>query len=391
MKWKTVRIGDVCQIISGTTPSTKARAYWDGDLNWVTPGEIEENSKYIFSTQKKITEQAVKETNLRLLPIGTVLLSSRAPIGKVAIAATEMYCNQGFKNLICSNEVHNEFLFWFLKGKKDFLNFLGRGATFKEISKDIVAAIELPLPPLVEQKRIAAILDKADAIRRKRQQSLKLADDLVKLQFIEMFGDPVTNPMGWERCSIRQLATGIVAGESLNGEARQLQKGEKAVLKVSAVTAGFFKPDEYKVVLVQDDIKKNVSPQKGDLLFSRANTRELVGATAIVKQDYPNLILPDKLWKLSFTKDTNVYYMKFVLSSEKIRATLSSAATGTSGSMYNISMEKLRNQEIPLPPIDLQNQFAAFVEQADKSKFSMQNQLSEIEILSSALKQEFFS
>ena len=122
----------------------------------------------------------------------------------------------------------------------------------------------------------------------------------------------------------------------------------------------------------QDYIKKYVFPQAGDLLFSRANTREMVGATAVITRDYPEHILPDKLWKIRFVDAANVWYMKYVLSYESIRSIFSSISTGTSGSMFNVSMGKFKSIKIPLPPIELQEQFAAFVEQVDKSKYCSQ-------------------
>ena len=154
------RLGDICTVVSGTTPKSTQAEYWDGDLNWVTPAELTDESDIIYDSQRKITQQAVIDSSLKSFPAGTVLLSSRAPIGKVAIAGTEMYCNQGFKNLICSDKIYNRYLYHFLKDKTDYLNSLGRGATFKEISKSIVENIEIPLPSLEEQRKIAAELDK---------------------------------------------------------------------------------------------------------------------------------------------------------------------------------------------------------------------------------------
>ena len=187
------RLGDVCEIVSGTTPKSNCPEYWDGELNWITPAEIDNDTKVIFESQRKITEQAVKDSHLKSFPAGTVILSSRAPIGKVAIAGTEMYCNQGFKNLICSECIDNTYLFWFLKSRTEYLNSLGRGATFKEISKSIVEEIDIPLPPLDEQRRIAAILDKVTSLIDLRKQQLAKLDELVKARFVEMFGDPVHN------------------------------------------------------------------------------------------------------------------------------------------------------------------------------------------------------
>jgi type I restriction enzyme S subunit len=130
--------------------------------------------------------------------------------------------------------------------------------------------------------------------------------------------------------------------------------------------------------------------QKGDLLFSRANTRELVGATAIIEQDYPELLLPDKLWKVLFTNEMDVYYAKHILSTQAIRKVFSSQSTGTSGSMFNVSAEKFRETSIPVPPIMLQREFASFVQQTNKSKLVIQNGLERLELMKKALMQKYF-
>ena len=101
------KLGDICDIVSGGTPKTGIKEYWDGNLKWITPAEINDDSYIINDSVRKITEMAVDETKLSSFPKGTVILSSRAPIGKVAIAGCEMYCNQGFKNLVCSNIINN--------------------------------------------------------------------------------------------------------------------------------------------------------------------------------------------------------------------------------------------------------------------------------------------
>ena len=191
------KIGDICKIVSGSTPKTNIEEYWDGDVNWITPAELNENTYIINESARKITELGVQKTGLTPLPEGTVILSSRAPIGKVAIAGCEMYCNQGFKNLICSEKINNRYLFWFLKSKTDFLNSLGRGATFKELSKQIVASIEINLPNMEEQLNIVKRMEKISEIIQLRTQEVKQLDNLVKSRFIEMFGDPEQNPMGW--------------------------------------------------------------------------------------------------------------------------------------------------------------------------------------------------
>ncbi len=238
--------------------------------------------------------------------------------------------------------------------------------------------LEFDLPDKVTQRKLAEVLWSINDTMEAYKKLISATDELVKSQFIEWFGTPFSNPMRWPVCPLSEVISAIVSGECLNGEQRPLKPGELAVLKVSAVTYGYFKDDEYKVVLNPGKIKKNVWPKAGDLLFSRANTREYVGATALVEKDYPALLLPDKLWKLIPADRVTTLFLKYYLSTHEVRSVLSEMATGTSGSMYNISMEKLQGLRIFLPPLALQNQFTSFVHQTDKSKFELEQAFSEL-------------
>lgn len=191
--WEYKKLGEVCEVVSGSTPKTNVPEYWGKGYYWVTPAELNDTIDYIDKTERQITDEALAKTKLRLLPVGTVLLSSRAPIGKVAITETEMYCNQGFKNCICTDSIYNKYLFYFLRIKKEYLNSLGRGATFKEISKSIVESISIPLPPKSTQLTIVSELDKINELIRLKKEQLKDYDNLVQSIFYEMFGDPVEN------------------------------------------------------------------------------------------------------------------------------------------------------------------------------------------------------
>lgn len=135
------KLSEICKIVSGSTPKTNVPEYWDGENVWITPAEITDKTFIVYDSQRKLSNLGVEKTHLSSFPKGTVILSSRAPIGKVAIAGVEMFCNQGFKNLICSEKIMNEYLYWFLKGKTKYLNSLGRGATFKELSAKIIGMI----------------------------------------------------------------------------------------------------------------------------------------------------------------------------------------------------------------------------------------------------------
>ena len=161
-KFKLKPISEIGQVVSGATPKTSRYEYWNGDNVWITPAELSDESFVIYDSERKLTYEGVDSCAVTLLPVGTVILSSRAPIGKVAIAGVEMYCNQGFKNIIPRNVVSSIYLYELLKMETEYLKSLGRGATFKEISKQIVENIRVKVPPIELQNQFATFVAKVD-------------------------------------------------------------------------------------------------------------------------------------------------------------------------------------------------------------------------------------
>ncbi len=251
-----------------------------------------------------------------------------------------------------------KWVFYMLQAFK--LDRFVEGAGVPTLNRNLVHDELIPLPPQDEQKRIATILDKADAIRRKRQQAINLADDFLRSVFLDMFGDPVTNPKGWEIKSIKCGVESIKSGWSAKGQSYSCKEGEKGVLKISAVTSGTFKPSKNKFVDTEiiPEGKKLLFPNKGDLLFSRANTRELVAATCIVTESREDVFLPDKLWKITTLENELVpEFLHFMVQQPKFKDRLTSQATGTSGSMLNISKAKFEESLAIYPPIEKQLEF----------------------------------
>jgi len=162
-EWETKKLGEITEIISGGTPSTRIDEYWNGNINWCTPTDITGTSgKYLDSTEKQITELGLKNSSANLLPKGTLLLCTRATIGEVKIATDVICTNQGFKSLICSNQVNNEFLYYVLLTLKPKLIEKAIGSTFLEITKKQTALIEIRMPSIAEQTAIAEILSDMD-------------------------------------------------------------------------------------------------------------------------------------------------------------------------------------------------------------------------------------
>lgn len=190
MSWPTVALSDCARVVGGATPKSAVPEYWDGDILWATPKDLTYlDSKYISDTPRKITDLGLKKSAAEILPAGSVLFSSRAPIGHIAINNVPMATNQGFKSIVPGPDLDAVFLYWWLDAHRPQLQNLGNGATFKEVSKRVVEQVQIPLPPLDEQKRIAAILNEADALRRLRQRAIDRLNALGQAVFYEMFGE----------------------------------------------------------------------------------------------------------------------------------------------------------------------------------------------------------
>lgn len=356
------RLGDICEIVSGSTPKTGVSEYWDGDKKWITPAEITDESYIITDSVRKLTELGVTKTGLSSFPKGTVILSSRAPIGKVAIAGCEMYCNQGFKNLICSQKIYNRYLYWFLKGNTEYLNSLGRGATFKEISKQIVASIEINVPDMEQQMRAAENLERVSSIIRLRKQELQKLDDLVKARFVELFGDPLKN----EKC----LPT--VSGEALfklsNGKALPNNKRFDTGVPAYGGNGISWYADE---VLCDYDtiIVGRVGFQSGNVHFVKA----------------PLWVTDNAMYISNInSRECDIRYLCALM--EHIDFTRYQDA----GDLKKITQKPFMQMHYIVPPLPLQKQYIAFVEQTDKSKVVIQKALDETQLLFDSLMQEYF-
>ncbi len=227
MSWPVATVGEVCEVVSGATPRTGKPEFWDGNVPWVTPKDLSElGQKHLSDTPRKITKAGLKNCSARMLPAQSVLFSSRAPIGLVAINTIPVCTNQGFKSLVPRFDlVSPDFLFWWLKAQEKHVQSKGRGATFKEVSKKIVEDLQIPLPPLAEQKRIAGILDAADALRAKRREALAELDTLLQATFLDMFGDPVTNPMGWDAPPLADFCKTGTGGTPSRGKMQRYYEG----------------------------------------------------------------------------------------------------------------------------------------------------------------------
>ncbi len=353
------KLGDICEIVSGSTPKTGVAEYWDGDIKWITPAEINEESYIVMDSVRKITELAVNKTGLTPFPKGTVILSSRAPIGKVAIAGCEMYCNQGFKNLICTEKIYNRYLYWFLKGNTEFLNSLGRGATFKEISKQIVANIEINVPDYDKQLAVVDHLEKVSEIIKLRKKELQKLDELIKARFVELFGEWKSNPK-----PLKSFLEDITYGFT-----NPMPDAEEGPWKVTAkdVINGKVNYDTARKTTVQafEELTAKSKPTIGDVLLTKDGT---LGRCAVVEED--GICVNQSVAVLKCNKKILPKFLAILLQMPEYQREMLKNAGG--GTIKHIYITKVVDMLIMVPTISQQLEFLSFVQQTDKSKFRKQ-------------------
>ncbi|EEZ9094419.1 restriction endonuclease subunit S [Escherichia coli] len=361
MSCRYLKIEDFCSTGSGGTPSRSKPEYYEGgDIPWIKSGDLKDSK--IYEANEYITAAGLENSSAKIVEKDSILIAMYgATVGRLAILGINAATNQAICNIRPDTTIADmKYLYYFLKSKFSYFVENAVGGAQPNISQGLIKSLEVPLPSLDEQKRIADILDKAAGVCQKREQAIKLADDFLRATFLEIFGDPVKNPKGWKKNKIKKGVLDITSGWSATGENIPCKSDEFGVLKISSVTSGIFKPEENKMVDSETILasKKLIFPKKGDLLFSRANTRELVAAICMVHQDYDNLFLPDKLWSIKLDHDLLLpEFFLVLIQNEKIRDLLTKQATGTSGSMLNISKNKFEETEIIFPEINVQKYF----------------------------------
>ncbi|ELX6409228.1 restriction endonuclease subunit S [Escherichia coli] len=361
MSCRYLKIEDFCSTGSGGTPSRAKPEYYEGgDIPWIKSGDLKDSK--IYEANEYITAAGLENSSAKIVEKDSILIAMYgATVGRLAILGINAATNQAICNIRPDTTIADmKYLYYFLKSKFSYFVENAVGGAQPNISQGLIKSLEVPLPSLDEQKRIADILDKAAGVCQKREQAIKLADDFLRATFLEIFGDPVKNPKGWKKNKIKKGVLDITSGWSATGENIPCKSDEFGVLKISSVTSGIFKPEENKMVDSETILasKKLIFPKKGDLLFSRANTRELVAAICMVHQDYDNLFLPDKLWSIKLDHDLLLpEFFLVLIQNEKTRDLLTKQATGTSGSMLNISKNKFEETEIIFPEINVQKYF----------------------------------
>ena len=376
------KLGDICTFQSGGTPSKSNSEYFNGSIPWITTVAL--TGDYIDKNDAVdwITDKAIQESAAKIVPENSIMVGTRVGIGKVAINAVPMSTSQDIVSLINIDDAKwdKKFLCKVILARNNVLLSQARGATIKGIKIDTLAKLEIPEIPLNEQRRIAAVLDKVSGLIAKRREQLDKLDELVKARFVEMFGDID------EVVPLSYYINGLVAGKSLAGEVECQNK----VLKTGAATYDYFDPTQVKNLPLDYEPQEEHLLKTGDVIISRMNTSELVGATAYVWNAPEHTYLPDRLWRAELKSTASPIFVWQILIQSMTKESIRRIASGTSGSMKNISKVGLLGIKVKKVNRNAQLQFSALVEQIHKSKLTIQQSLDKLEVLKKALMQQYF-
>lgn len=385
--WKWVDLKDVARLESGHTPSRRCPEYWkEGDIPWLSLKDIRGmTSRYVHDTINKPNQLGIDNSSARLLPAGTVALCRTASVGNAAILGCEMATSQDFVNWVCGPEVSPEYLYEAFKTSASTFAGEKQGSTHQTIYMPTIRRFKLLLPPLSEQKRIADILDRANTIRRKRREALGNLLQIPGSLHNEMFGTPSDNDRGYETGTIRDLVREVKYGTSGKAGAT----GEYAVLRMNNITyEGMWDLSDLKYIDIAKKDKAKHLVTKGDLLFNRTNSRELVGKTAVYQEDEP-MAFAGYLVRARTNDLAHADYISGYLNSPHGKATLRHMCKSIVG-MANINAQEFQNIEILKPPIEKQLEYVQVLDCVREKEKPMRTAIAEADDLFHSLVQRAF-
>lgn len=354
--WCWTKLGNITEVIGGGTPSSSVKEYYEGGtIAWITPADLSGYKNiFVSSGEKKITELGLEKSSAKLLPPNTVCLSSRAPIGYVAIAQNELCTNQGFKNFLPSICYIPKYLYWYLKGNKEFIQSYASGTTFLELSGSKAATIVFPLSPLAEQHRIVdrieSLFAKLDEAKEKAQAVVDGFETRKAAILHEAFTGELTAKWrqennvvldSWQKRTLESVCSSIFDGDHLPPP-----KSSEGVpfLVISNINTGHlsyentrFVPENYYNSL--SDTKK---PEVGDLLYTLVGS---YGIPVVVDSERPFCF--QRHMALLKLKEIDTYFMWYLLQSQEMYSKATAIATGTA--QLTIPIKGLRKMEFMCP------------------------------------------
>ena len=383
------RLGDLGQIITGNTPKTAdAENYGSKDIAFIKPSDIQEDKLTMLSEAEFYISEYARES-ARILPPGCVLVTCIGIVGKVAINTIECAFNQQINAIIPDTKrCDTKYVAYAIQSQQHRLQDIANAAVVPILNKTQFSDIEISLPSLEEQHRIAALLDKVSDLIAKRRAQLDKLDLLVKARFVEMFGDPETNTKHWpvlpmsQVCSVGSSKRIYQSEQSSEGVPFWRVSNLTDLINTGIATTDLYIPEErYNELKAQGQV-----PTAGDILLTSRGT---LGQCYIVKENDVFYFQDGMIsWLSKYSKSITPLYISYLFAMPGFRKQIESMQAGTTVSYLSIAMIKRLN--VMIPPMEIQNEFNDFVRQVDKLKLMIQQSLDKLEILKKALMQQYF-
>lgn len=382
-----VTIKELGEIITGNTPSKKTEEFWNSeDICFVKPDIISENGiNEIFESNEYISEEAKKKA--RVVSKDSIFITCIGSIGKIGIALDGEYAfNQQINAIIPNDKILPKYLAYNLLYNRSRLISIANAPVVPIINKSQFSDFAINIDSNKnKQLEIVNVLDKLTHIIELRNDELSALDDLIKARFIELFGDPIMNPKGWEMVTIGDIVTEVRYGTSKPA----VEDGRYPYLRMNNITAdGHLDLNNMKYIDIPDDEIEKCVVRKGDVLFNRTNSIDLVGKTAIFDLT-EDMVIAGYIIRIRLNERLLPEVLSQYMNLKVIKDILRSMAKGAVN-QANINAQELQSIKIYIPDMGLQNQFVAFIEQTDKSKIAIQKSLDATRVLLDSLMQKYF-
>ncbi len=380
---RTVSLQQICDIQIGKTPSRSVPEYWGGDLPWVTISDLA-TGRIVTTTKERITRIGAAKSGSKQIPRGTLLLSFKLSLGKRAVSGCDLFTNEAIVALqvLDQDVADRDYLYWAL-GSIDYDRLVDRAAKGKTLNKAKLKILQVPLPPLPEQRRIAGILDATDALRAKRREALIQCDALLQSTFLSMFGDPVTNPMGWDTCSIGEVGEVITGNTPSRKRPDYFGEGIEWIKSDNISDPSFVLTEAVERLSIAGKAVARTVPGGSILVTCIAGSPSSIGNVAIADREVAfnqqiNAFVPGQRMALWFA--FGVFWVG--------KRLVQRASTNSMKGM--VSKSVFSAIPIPIPPTSLQNRFAAIAESVEQQKARQQAHLAELNTLFASLQSRAF-
>ena len=368
----------------GKTPSRDNSSYWKkSENNWISIADLTNSGKYISNTKETLSDSAVAESGIKKIPANTVIMSFKLSLGKVAITEKEMYSNEAIMAFIDKGveKISPEYLYYLLRAK-DWSKGTNKAVMGATLNKATLSTIKIQLHEYDNQLEIVNMLNRVSSSIDFRKQQLTKLDELIKARFVEMFGDPVTNPFNWPAVELGQRCEIITGNTPSRAEPENYGTFIEWIKSDNINTPSTFltPAQEY---LSEIGFQKCRFVESGSLLMTCiAGSLNCIGNVAVTNR---RVAFNQQINAITPTCDNVLYlYWLMILSKPAIHKTINMALKGI------LSKSQLSSIKFPFPSIECQNQFAAFVAEVDKSKVEVQKALDQTQLLFDSLMQQYF-